>query len=265
MNSDFVGEQAQLLVASPEIQSATQPQQRVIRLYRRVLGRPPTDKELKLVLNYVAVEAARTEPVVVWRFGYGPWDAAGGRLERFSELAHWTGDRWQGSSQYPDPVLHYVSLTADGGHPGSPLAVVRRWTSPVDGAVTIDGALNHPDPHGDGVEALIVSSRHGIVGRWIAEHHQTPTPINCVEVTRGDTIDFVVDPRGNDNYDSFNWAPRLRLLTSDSRPPAIGRSPDVDQTWDAKANFHGPLPPRPDPWACFAQVLLLTNEFIFLD
>jgi hypothetical protein len=37
--------------------------------------------------------------------------------------------------------------------------------------------------------------------------------------------------------------------------------------WDARAGFGGPkaAPQTLDPWAKYAQVLLLSNEFIFID
>jgi len=72
-------------------------------------------------------------------------------------------------------------------------------------------------------------------------------------VKAGDTIDFLVGCGGSDNSDSFTWTPVIR---SDSGE------------WDARAQFAGPPPPLPPqlkPWEQFAQVLLETNEFVFVD
>jgi hypothetical protein len=74
-----------------------------------------------------------------------------------------------------------------------------------------------------------------------------------VEVKAGDTIDFIVDCHGTDTSDSFRWH------------PVIGSE---NGTWDAKAQFAGPPPAGPaplKPWEQFAQVLLETNEFAFVD
>ncbi|HEY1783925.1 MAG TPA: DUF1553 domain-containing protein, partial [Pirellulales bacterium] len=263
MNGRFVAEQAQLLSAGSDTPAtgtpATgEPRERIARLYRSALGRSPTESEASLALGYIAAEAAQPAAIVIWRYGFGQWDAADGRLKDFSEFAHFSGTHWQAGPQSPDPVLSYLGLRADGGHPGTKLAVVRRWTAPSDGAVTIDGTLEHPDANGNGVEGIVISSRHGLVGHWVAEHNQIATRIERVEIARGDTIDFVVDPRGNDSYDSFHWAPKLRQIAAAGQTTPAG-------AWDAKTGFHGPPPPHPDAWAKLAQVLLLSNEFVFLD
>jgi hypothetical protein len=260
MNSPLVSEQAKLLAAAGNIQSAAAPPERVERLYRRVLGRAPTAEESQLALEFVATEAGRTPAIVVWRYGYGEWDGGAGHLKSFSELPHWAGSQWQAGPAIPDPQLAWLHLTAEGGHPATSLAAVRRWTAPCDGAVTIEGTLEHPDKNGNGVEAFVGSSRHGAVGHWIAEHNQADTRMARVEVSRGDTLDFVVAARADDGYDGFRWNFRLRLLDKPANPAALGQ-----QAWDSRVDFHGPLPTPVDPWARLAQVLLLTNEFVFID
>ena len=73
---------------------------------------------------------------------------------------------------------------------------------------------------------------------------------------QGDTIDFVTDCRTNVDYDAFNWTVTLRLTTSDNRP---------EQVWDSTSGFHGPLTPPLTRWQELAQVLLMSNEFVFVD
>ncbi len=262
MNSPFVGEQARLLAASPEIQSAGDVPQGVTRLYRRVLGRAPTEAELRLARRLCGRRGG--EPRRRRSFGNmatapGTPAAAGSRVS--AHLGHWTGDsvaRRRRPIPIPCCCIWRLRPTAD--------IPARRWRwsavgRAADGAVTVEGTLEHPDAHGDGVEAaFVVSSRQGVVGRWIAEHNQAGTSVERVEVTRGDTIDFVVDARKNDSYDSFRWAPRLRLLAR--RWPA-GRLRSRRGTPGPTSMVR--LPPHPDAWARVAQVLLLTNEFVFLD
>ena len=66
----------------------------------------------------------------------------------------------------------------------------------------------------------------------------------------GDTIDFLVEGRSNFENAGFSWAPVIK---------------SEDAKWDAKADFRGPAPQPLDPWARYAQVLLATNEFAFVD
>jgi hypothetical protein len=71
-----------------------------------------------------------------------------------------------------------------------------------------------------------------------------------------------VDCRTDENSDSFEWAPKVRLLEASSGAPAA-----ASMTWDAAADFSGPQPPaRPlSRLERYAQVVLMSNEFAFVD
>ena len=71
-----------------------------------------------------------------------------------------------------------------------------------------------------------------------------------MEVKKGDTIDFVCDLRSNLNSDDFEWAPVIR---------------GGDQEWHAGKEFAGPPPEPLTRWEQYAQALLLSNEFAFVD
>ena len=62
----------------------------------------------------------------------------------------------------------------------------------------------------------------------------------------------MVDIGGTLNADQFLWAP---VITTEGKK------------WDAKAEFNGPTPPPQllTAWEQYAQVLLLSNEFLFVD
>jgi hypothetical protein len=78
-------------------------------------------------------------------------------------------------------------------------------------------------------------------------------------VKRGDTLDFAVDCRTNSNSDSFQWAPVVRLLDAPAAGPA---------EWNAASGFSGPkdlVAGGLTPWEKYAQVLLVSNEFMFVD
>ena len=65
-----------------------------------------------------------------------------------------------------------------------------------------------------------------------------------------------------DNTDSFKWAP---VLTHRPSPAATPGS--TTRVWDAGRDFRGPtVDPVPlEPWGKYAQVLLSSNEFVFVD
>jgi hypothetical protein len=156
-------------------------------------------------------------------------------------------------------------LSAEGGHPGSVAhgAAIRRWTSPVDAEVSIEGSLGHRAAAGDGVRARIVSSRLGELASWTAHNTEAETKMSRVEVKQGDVLDFVVECRKDENSDSFTWAPVIRTVESGTVTGG-----QTTRLWSASAQFAGP-PGKPKrtqgPWERYAQALLMSNEFMFVD
>ena len=262
MNSPFVEEQAQALLARPEFKSARDDEERIGRLYRTAFQRAPDRDEVLLAKQFLAQPAAATsevKEVPAWQYGYGGFDVATGRVKPFQKLPHFTSSAWQGGAKLPDTKVGWVMLSADGGHVGNDLehAAIRRWRATRDGLVKITGLLGHNSPEGDGVHGRIVSSRTGSLGEWVAFNSKATTNVERVEVKRGDTIDFVTDLRASVNSDSFSWAPVIRYTGVDKGP----------ERWNAKTDFAGPLPERKPltPWARYAQALLLSNELMFVD
>jgi hypothetical protein len=90
-----------------------------------------------------------------------------------------------------------------------------------------------------------------ILKEWeVAPGGRIATNLSAVTVQAGDTVDFVVESTGNEGFDSFLWAPVIS--EPGHRVPLA----------EAKAGFSGPAL---DPWPLLAQVLLLSNEFLFVD
>jgi hypothetical protein len=169
----------------------------------------------------------------LWQFGYGKCDVASGRTTSFMPLGHWTGSSWQGGKDLPNERTGWVLLHAEGGHPGNnpDFAAIRRWTAPSDGALTIDGTLSHGSPNGDGVRARVVASSLGIAGEWLVHNGQTPTAVEKINVSVGDTIDFITDCREQVASDSFAWHVALSLKKGDG----------ISTTFRSNEGFHGPL------------------------
>jgi hypothetical protein len=271
LNSPFVVEQAQQLAALPEFQAQQSTGARVQWLYRRLYGRAPTEDELAPAVAFLKLPEGTEAPMAapVWQYGYGGYDERSGRVAGFTPFAHHTANTWQAAPQIPSPDQGqgYVSLNAMGGHPGRDLrhAAIRRWTSPIDGTLTIMGKLTHPSDQGDGVRAQIVSSREGLLGEWVAQHNSVETHVENVQVKRGDTLDFVVDCRTNDSFDSFAWAPVLRANRPDG-PATAALSQTLE--WNAATDFETTTPTRHKPltrWEQYIQTLFMTNEFSFVD
>jgi hypothetical protein len=256
MNSPFLAEQARALVA--KLPDAA-PERRVEALYAGVLGRKPSPDEIRIGVEFVKgpMVPMEAEPPthLAWSYGYGRIDEASKKFADFKPFPHFQDATWRGGVKQLDDAIGWAMLTATGGHPGEnpKFAVSRRWIAPRDMAVTVDGTLDHPQKFGDGVRARIISNRVGVLGDWSAHEDRTDTPAKF-DVKAGDVIDFVVDCKGDVTFDGFLWSP---VISGDG------------QIWDADKDFRGPTPPKVvsalGPWEQYAQALLLSNEFAFID
>ncbi|HWC00969.1 MAG TPA: PSD1 and planctomycete cytochrome C domain-containing protein, partial [Bryobacteraceae bacterium] len=260
LNSPFVAEQARHLAHRPEVERLSDAQQRIGEMYRIVFGRAPSSHEVELGKRFLASAASSqpaAAPQAAWQYGYGEFDAATGRVKSFAPFRYFVDDSWQGASMLPARGSGSAALRPNGGTPGDDAhhAVIRRWVSPVSGKVSIEGMLRHNQDAlgtGDGVRARIVSSRLGELATWVVAGSTAETKLGGIAVEKGDTLDFLVDGRSDVENDAFVWAPALRLQGSETR-------------WSATADFRGPADEPLSPWERYAEVLLQTNEFAFVD
>jgi hypothetical protein len=256
LNGNFAAAQAKILAK----QLIGKPEQRVQQLHRMLYQRAATKSEVTAALQFIKVAEADPAPApppvreTQWRYGTGDYDETLKRLKSFTPLPHFTGTAWQGAAQWPGGETGWAQLTAEGGHPGNTRAhaCVRRWVAPRDATVNIAGTLSHEPAQGDGVRGFIVSSREGELKSVNVHKSNTAMTATNSVVKTGDTIDFIVEIGGTLNANQFLWAPVIK---------------NGDATWDARTEFDGPHPAPLylTPWEQYAQVLLLANEFAFVD
>ncbi len=253
LNSGFALKQARHLVN--RLPADARADERVRELYRIVLARDALPEEIELGSRFV--KAAGQINDQTWQYGHGGLDDQQSRVVNFRRLPHWTGQAWQGGPQLPDAKLGWVLLRAESGHPGNQdHAAIRRWVAPRDGVVSITGDLKHPSDQGDGVRALVITDRQGRQGNWHVRNSATQTGVASIKVAAGEYIDFVTHCGANQNHDSFSWQVRIRYSSS----PGNGRG-----EWNSETDFNDSAQPTLTPWQRLAQVLLLSNEFIFID
>lgn len=255
LNSPFVTEQAAHLAKRSD---AASEEARIGKLYRFVFGRSPEPNEIAAGVKFInaAEKESPAEPSEkAWQYGTAKFDTATGKVASFTPFSTFVNETWQGAAALPTAGSGKAFLRATGGEPGeqSQQAVVRRWASPESGTIAIEGTLRHGQAavaFGDGVRGRIVSSRHGELASWSVNGSSAETKLNGIKVEKGETIDFIVDAKSDPDNDAFQWTPIVKL----------GQT-----TWNAKNDFGGPSPKPLDIWARYAQVLLETNEFAFVD
>jgi hypothetical protein len=262
MNSPFAIDQARALAARPDVAQASGTPERIQALYRLVYARLPEPEELAAGARFLDPSADADSPGGIWQYGFGEYDESARQVRNFTALPFYREGMWRGGEHLPDPTIGWIMLTPHGGHPGSDLrhAVIRRWTAPDAGIVAIAAKLSHAAEAGDGVRGHVVSSRAGELGSWTVHHDSTDTPIERVEVQRGETLDFVVDCLTNESHDSFGWSPVITLAVA-------GKPDDAPRRFAALADFFGPAPKPPSLSRLeqYVQALLLANEFVFVD
>ena len=257
LNGPFAAQSARALASRC---SVGEPSEKIEHLYRILFQRSPDSVELAAGLRYLRESSAGADPVVKssrsadWSYGTGLYDEAQGRVKNFQKLAHFTGAAWQGTPTLPGGTSGWAQITAEGGHPGNTrdAACVRRWTAPSDAVVVVAGLIRHEPMEGDGVRAFVVSSRHGLLASALVHHSKKELNSARVQVKAGDTLDFVVDIGATLNSDQFLWTPLIKTDLND---------------WDAQSDFGMPFleNQKLKPWEQYVQVLLLSNEFAFVD
>lgn len=259
LNHELPLNRAQALAAC--VPADLPPEERVQQMYRRVFQRSATPKQVAAALALVQAKVEEPEPVppqtADWQYGFGGYDEATQRTTGFEKLPHFTGSAWQGGPAWPDAKLGWVQLTASGGHAGNDLqhAAIRRWTAPRTMTVNVRSTLIHDTPQGDGVRGRLISSRHGLLATATVHNSRADLHADAIEVQAGDTLDFALDIGGTLNNDQFTWEATITPVSADSSESA----------WNSQADFAGPVVTRLAPWEQLAQVLLSTNEFMFID
>ena len=255
MNSPFVIAQAQSLLARPELTARQDPRQRVDRLYRLLFGRAPAREELLAALAFLRDQANDSSPRDAGERGawsYGTGDAAG----LFRPYSHFLSGAWRSSAMPGDPRATTHFLSAQGGLAGDEkgMTLIRRWTSPFDGRVSLRSLFEQRFDNGcrkcDGLPARIHSSRAGSLAALTGKPAPTETAIDEVRVTTGETLDFIVEMA---RAQEFKWRVTIRRLDG----PAA--------EWDSVRDFRHPAAGRLTAWERYAQVLLASAEFMMID
>ncbi|QDS91565.1 Planctomycete cytochrome C [Roseimaritima multifibrata] len=248
---------------------ASTPAESVEQLFREILNRHPTTQELEETTAFLQRARKRqTEPPLPpsnWSYGYADVATDPDVLGKFAKLPFFNGTQFQGGPNLPDGKLGWVFLNATGGHPGNTpkTAAVIRWTAPSDMNVSVTGTLTHDKEPGDGIRGQIFAGGRRIAGPFVLHQDSVDTPVESVSLASGETLDFVVDIHGALGHDSFAWSPTIAEVASD--PSTSKTEPPAVQSWNYGDQFRPEDPIRITPLQGVAQVLLMSNEFHFID
>ncbi len=271
MNSPFLRAQADKLAAKTPVQGSTVDSQSITTLYRRVLLRNPSPSEVELAQRFLNdAQSLADVPAFLWQYGAGKAmrDPAGKitgfEFTPFTTYNATKNRQWWGMGKdIPDKVWSYVHWSASGGHPAKDHAAVLRWVSPFDGTIRITGELERDSPNGNGVRAVIATNLQGVKkDLLVPAKSKLPVAIGKLDVKKGEIIDFAVDSEGDTNSDGFQWRPGIHKLDADGKAVLLTQS---DKDFNDGSHWPANRPRPESPLAQLAQVLLMSNEFQFVD
>ena len=266
LNHPFVVQQAKALVQKAAASKSDEARIRLI--YAKLFQRSPTHDELAFAQRFVQADTtvviAEADHTKSWQYGYGEWDEGTGRVKNFKPLPHFTGSAWQGDEAWPNEKLGWAQLTAEGGHPGNDRkhAVVRRWIAPAGGSYDLHSTLIHEPEVGDGIRAFVSHSRLGKLRSTTLLGSKADLNLDAIAFQTGDTFDFIVDIGNGLNSDQFLWPPKITPSVT-AITGAGGDSPS--DAWDARQDFSAQPKSQLNAWEQLVQVLMLSNEFMFVD
>jgi hypothetical protein len=122
--------------------------------------------------------------------------------------------------------------------------------APESGPLTLEGEIRRPSDEGDGVRLRLVTRSSGVVRTWdIPPGGAVSLDGFSVELVADEPLDFIVDAGASDNSDSI----QADFVLKNAAGQRVGNSRD---------EFSGLAM---DPWVAYAQILLISNEFMFVD
>lgn len=273
MNSPFMRARSDAIAKNTQLAGTTLDSEAIRAMYRRILARDPKPDEVELAQRFDA-DATTLNAEKPFRWSYGTMTLTRGAdgkpaFSGFQAFAHLTergggGQKlWSPSEKIPsaDAKWGHAFWANYGGHAApKDLAVMARWHVPTDMKVTIEATLGRNSDRGDGVRAWIHNSRTGVVAEYFCTPQNKKVPTNLTtDVKKGDILSFIVHNEASTDSDSFEWQPRILSAA------------DGTLLTDAKNDFcdanrwpFGRQKPQ-SPLSQLAQVLLISNEFMFLD
>ena len=252
LNSNFIMKSAKMVLSGIKGQTD---EEKIAELFMKVYSRQPTGQELQYSKQFLkeANETFKEKAVPEWIFGYATL-TDDKMLKDFVQFKFFNKSRWQVSKNFPDKKVGHAMLSSKGGHPGRNKAVVRRCKIHKSGTLSIKGTLKHKNKNGNGVRVLILHNG-SLMGEWDCKTKTISTACENIEVQAGDYIDLVVDAKANPTSDSFEWPLDMQLKANSQ----VEEFSTVDSFFDKKTVKEY------SPWDGLAQVLMISNEFLYVD
>lgn len=279
MNSGFTLRRARQLVArfdaAPANQSPTDNKTRITQLYRWIYGRNPDAQELAFGDAFLLAKPSGEQPPALserqkcWQYGFGHFDVTKKQVSSFTPLPHFNGDRWQEGVDSAEMFAQTAYFTADAARAGRDErhTAILRFTPSTGAGLYLFKSQIKPNTNtriGDGFDIYVATGQGGLQKHFPFKGGPgMEIRAENIELAEGDHIDMIVHARDSNMYDEFAMAPVVWHVERTENGGLKGLS-----NWQGVDDFERSLPHWVTPlnaWEQYAQVLLISNEFMFVD
>jgi len=276
-----VPQQALFLMNSPEMMAMARATAGAIRqqgtspdaigaqaeaIFHQILGRDPSQQELTTATAFLQTPPQDPKPIIdprsLWSYGTATiLPEQEGQPADFSALKKYRDGRWQASDEFPTQApFGHAYLGKTGGHTTSDpsLGVIRRYTAPDNETVILEGRIRHNNKQGDGVTFSIQANGKQIYASTRLNSQQKHGP-HSIKLNAGEVIDLIATPGRTSSFDSFEWTAKIQIEATQGQ----------GSERDTIKHFSGPFATEKiqslDRLEQLAQILILSNEFAFID
>ena len=264
LNGPLILRQAARLAADPELAAISAPRERVAWLFRRIYQRDPGERELAIILDWLAaLDPADYQPRLsgVWEIRHAPDE--GGAWGDPLPFPMFADGVWKTGPDIAQAPIRWLHAGAEGGHAAAGHALILRWRALGSGEARISGTLRRTQKDGLDLEwaltgpgggawpngSLRANGRATVEGPW-------------TKIRAGEVMDFVLRAPHGDACGGFSWDFQVEgREAADAKPVEIGNLRHQFPTSDGPP----PVPSSGDPWADLIQALWASNEFHFID
>jgi hypothetical protein len=260
LNNPFIQDQSAVLADRTKAAD-----DRVAAMHRAVFAKGPSESDRQLAESFVTVfesESAtlgKRQTDSEWSYGWGDIDPATGKVV-FHPYEFWIKNAWQVGKERPlkDNPLSYLYAEAGATHPGysAKESAIYEWRAPADLRVGISGTVNRGAVgKGNGVRVKVATTSGAIVFDQVLDPAKSSLEVKIPEVklAKYECLYFIIDPHeNNSSFDSVTWSPQIADLDGEWAQ------------WGLAESFSGPSKPA-TAWGAYAQALLNTNRFLFIE
>ena len=253
MNSKMVMDCSKVIASS--LKGLKSNREKVNLLFKNTLSRLPTANELQKAMLFVEQNKAKfsyRKPEIE----FGIARISENKLTGFKRFEKFTNKTWQFNGKFPHPKYEYASLKSNGGHPGGNFPVVRKLSFFESGELSLQGTLKHPNNKGDGVRAVLFLNGSKVQA-WKSHNNSVSTRHASLKVKSGDVVELAVEPTATHGFDSYTWVKKLKLNQD-------GKLKEIDLQAEFSSSQGGGSASY-SVWDALAQVMLMSNEFLYVD